>query len=166
MSTHPSHPSVNLCHLFSTQMCKFCESLRCAIIFPTDQSELKMYDLFKIVIAAIHRALSVWAFWMKRRVGVQLSQSNKCCWGSKTCWIHPTQLVQLNQRRTIFSSTIKLSTNDEWGLRQKRILLPRKMKIVLFVEKWFVFQGGHINGVTLQQASKWKEPLCNDLHWR
>ena len=153
MSTHPSHPSVNLCHLFSTQMCKFCESLRCAIIFqlinPLSWLDLKYIIYTTLLNAAIHRARSVWAFWMKRRVGVQLSQSNKCCWGSKTCWIHPTQLVQLNQRRTIFSSTIKLSTNDEWGLRQKRILLPRKMKIVLFVEKWFVFQCGHINGVTL-----------------
>ena len=88
-------------------------------------SFLRLYQKWQY-IKATHLAQSAWVSWMKRRDGVQQSQSNKCCWGSKTCWIHQIPIVLLNQKLTIFSSITKLSTSDEWRRRHERILLARK----------------------------------------
>jgi len=132
MSTHPSHPSVNLCHLFSTQTCKYYDIIACSfniiIHSSTDGILYLFYTCIKKwqYIIATHLAQSAWVSWMKRRDGVQQSQSNKCCWGFKTCWIHQIPIVLLNQKLTIFSSITKLSISDEWRRRHERILLARK----------------------------------------
>ena len=77
--------------------------------------------------------LSVLAYWMRKRDGVQRLLWNKCYWGYRTYLIHPTLAVQPSRRHTIFSSTIRPSTNEGW--RQRHVRIHQALRILLDVNK-------------------------------